>query len=166
MTTPEIRTGYHPTLIGQITQLHAAYYADLVGFGLPFEAKVATELSEFCTRLDAAENETWSVWQNGTICGGVTIDGQDLGPTTAHLRWFILSTDLAGHGLGTQLLNRAIDFCRAQGKSDIHLWTFQGLPAARHLYEKAGFTLAEETPGTAWGKEVLEQKFTLTLQGS
>jgi hypothetical protein len=40
--------GYLPGCIGRITQLHASYYARTVGFGVPFEAKVATELAQFC----------------------------------------------------------------------------------------------------------------------
>lgn len=163
MTAPLIQTGYRPTLIGRITALHAAYYADLVDFGLPFEVKVATEMAEFCTRLDKPQNQTWRATQDGDILGGVSIDGEDLGPNTAHLRWFILSPEAAGQGLGARLLQDAISFCADHGKSDIHLWTFQGLHAARHLYEKAGFKLDQETVGSAWGKDVLEQKFVLTL---
>ena len=44
---PVISEGYKPGCIGKITQLHAAYYAASHGFGLEFEAKVASELSEF-----------------------------------------------------------------------------------------------------------------------
>ena len=39
------------------------------------------------------------------------------------------------------------------------MWTFEGLGAARHLYEKAGFRLVEEHKGTQWGSEVNEQRF-------
>jgi hypothetical protein len=31
------------------------------------------------------------------------------------------------------------------------------------LYEKYGFKLAEEAPGSRWGKEVTEQRFVLEL---
>jgi hypothetical protein len=37
--------------------------------------------------------------------------------------------------------------------------TFKGLDAARHLYEKHGFSLVHEVPGTQWGTEVIEQEF-------
>ena len=36
-----IQQGYAPGCIGRITELHADFYSRLVGFGLPFEAKVA-----------------------------------------------------------------------------------------------------------------------------
>jgi len=44
------------------------------------------------------------------------------------------------------------------------LWTFEGLHAARHLYEKSGFQLVEQYRGTQWGTEVNEQQFLLQLQ--
>jgi hypothetical protein len=42
--------GYEPGCIGRIADLHAQYYARANGFGADFEAKVATELSQFCLR--------------------------------------------------------------------------------------------------------------------
>jgi hypothetical protein len=45
----------------------------------------------------------------------------------------------------------------------VYLWTFQGLDAARRLYEKHGFRLAEEREGSQWGERVLEQRFVLDL---
>ena len=57
----------------------------------------------------------------------------------------------------------AINFCQEKKYGRIYLWTFEGLPAARHLYEKAGFKLAEEHKGTQWGSEVNEQRFECVL---
>ncbi|HQQ15750.1 MAG TPA: GNAT family N-acetyltransferase, partial [Deltaproteobacteria bacterium] len=61
------------------------------------------------------------------------------------------------------LLSTAVDFCRSRGYARIHLWTFEGLDAARHLYEKAGFRLVEERIGARWGTEVNEQRFECSL---
>ena len=38
------------------------------------------------------------------------------------------------------------------------------LDAARHLYGKFGFVLAEQFQGMQWGKEVNEQRFELVLE--
>jgi RimJ/RimL family protein N-acetyltransferase len=54
-----------------------------------------------------------------------------------------------------------MDFCRARGYDRVYLWTFEGLDAARHLYEKAGFRLAQQQRGRQWGTEVNEQRFEL-----
>lgn len=61
------------------------------------------------------------------------------------------------------LMNAAMDFCRSSGYERVYLWTFEGLFAARRLYEKAGFELVEERNGRQWGTEVNEQKFELSM---
>jgi GNAT superfamily N-acetyltransferase len=58
----------------------------------------------------------------------------------------------------------AIDFCRERRYKKVYLWTFAGLDAARHLYEKCGFELVEQSAGNQWGTEVEEQRFELTLR--
>ena len=39
------------------------------------------------------------------------------------------------------------------------LWTFKGLDAARHLYERNGFRLVNEYAGAQWGVNLMEQRF-------
>ncbi len=155
----EIIQGYHPALLGRIVEMHARYYAQHVGFGRVFEIKIASELAEFLTRIDGRRNGIWSVFARGRLSGSIVIDGEDLGGDRAHLRWFIVDDSLRGLGAGRVLLQRAIEFCDIVGLSEIHLWTFQGLDAARSLYEALGFLLVEEKAGSQWGKEVVEQEF-------
>lgn len=162
MTAPQIKTGYHPGLLARIVGLHIDYYHALIGFDQPFESLVASGMAEFLGRLDRPMNESWSVHDAGEILGGISIDGEDLGPGIAHLRWFIMADSLQGQGMGNQLMTKAMGFCKEQGFREIHLWTFDLLPAARRLYEKHGFELVEETPGAQWGKTVTEQKFVWT----
>ena len=100
--------------------------------------------------------------QQGLLDGlreAVAIDGEDLGPGVAYLRWFIVDDGIRGGGIGRKLLSAALEFCDRQGFAEVQLWTFQGLDAARHLYEALGFSLAEERLGRQWGKEVKEQRF-------
>ncbi len=61
--------------------------------------------------------------------------------------------------MGNQLINVAIAFCRDRGYKRIFLNSFEGLHAAKHLYEKSGFKLVEQHRGTQWGPEVNEQRF-------
>jgi hypothetical protein len=44
-----------------------------------------------------------------------------------------------------------------------HLWTIQGLDAARRPYERHAFQLAEEYLGDQWGSEILEQRLVRQL---
>ncbi|WP_316898511.1 hypothetical protein [Pseudodesulfovibrio indicus] len=47
------------------------------------------------------------------------------------------------------------------GFGPVALWTFAGPGAARRLYERNGFVLAEEAVGDGWGPEVAGQRFEL-----
>jgi GNAT superfamily N-acetyltransferase len=158
-----IESGYSVGCIGRITELHADFYAKLVGFGLPFEAKVARELAQFCENFDAKRDGLWLATVDGVIHGSIAIDGSHADTDGAHLRWFITSDALRGQGMGSKLITRALDFCDTNGYMRVYLWTFDGLGTARHLYEKHGFHLAHEQVGTMWGGEVREQRFERSL---
>jgi GNAT superfamily N-acetyltransferase len=83
-----------------------------------------------------------------------------------HANWkfgAIFEAKLRGKGVGNRLIRAAVDFCRSNRYPRIYLWTFEGLHAARHLYEKAGFALVEQRRGAQWGTEVTEQRFELPL---
>ena len=156
---PVIQRGYSPGLLGRIVQLHASYYSKKVSFGLEFETLVACDMAAFLARINRSMNATWFVENNGEIAGGISIDGEDLGADIGHIRWFIIDDTIRGAGFGNGLMEAAMDFVREQGFKEVHLWTFDGLNAARALYEKHGFALVEENLGQKWGKEVFEQKF-------
>lgn len=158
-TEVHINTGYIPGSIGRIAELHGTYYHRHWGFGLFFEAKVATELSAFLQRFDEKKDGIWLVEHLGHIEGAIVIDGIHAKNEGAHLRWFIMSDALRGKGAGKSLMNRAMAFCGAKGYKRIYLWTFEGLGAARHLYEAAGFELVQQLTGDQWGKLVNEQRF-------
>lgn len=179
--------GYVPGAIGRVAELHARYYSAHWGFGLFFEAQVAAKLAEFLQRFNPEHDGFWTVSRGGRVLGALAIDGMTAahggqvssdvqsgahngeqngepnGAQDAHLRWFILAEELRGQGVGDRLMREAVDFCRRCGHPSVFLWTFQGLDAARHLYEKHGFRLAEEREGSQWGTVVLEQRFVLPL---
>lgn len=159
-----IQAGYRPGLIGDITRLHSVYYYENWGFHINFETQVATELSQFCLRLNPATDGLWSSSIDGKFVGSVAIDGSLRETQGARLRWFIVTPEFQGTGVGKVLLKEAIDFCRKNGLNKIFLWTFKGLEAARFLYERAGFTLVEEHPFSGWGGDIIEQKFELNLE--
>ncbi|MBW2569900.1 MAG: GNAT family N-acetyltransferase [Deltaproteobacteria bacterium] len=156
--------GYVPGAIGRVVELHGIYYHQNWGFGQFFEAKVASELSTFLDRFDKTRDGFWTACLNGRVEGSITVDGIKAESEGAHLRWFILSSKLHGRGVGNTLMEKAVNFCRKSNYCQVYLWTFAGLHAARHLYEKFGFRLVEEHKGAQWGTKVNEQKFVLNLQ--
>ncbi len=155
----EIKSGYLPGSIGRIAELHGAYYHAHWGFGLYFEAKVAIELSEFLQRYDEKSDGFWLATVNGRVEGAVVLDGLNAENEGAHLRWFIISDVLKGKGVGKELIDRAIRFCNSKDYQKVYLWTFEGLDAARHLYEESGFRLVRQQNGVQWGRAVNEQYF-------
>jgi GNAT superfamily N-acetyltransferase len=153
--------GYFPGVIGKITELHAVYYHDNWGFDISFETQVGRELSEFLSRFDPTADGFWAALVDGDFAGAIAIDGSQ--PEGARLRWFIIRPDFQGTGIGTALMRKAVDFCKAAGHRKMFLWTFKGLDAARTLYERAGFILTEEHEVAQWGQTIKEQKFELAL---
>ena len=82
-----ILQGYLPGAIGRMIELHATYYYLNWGFGLFFETKVATEMSEFLARFDERRDGFWTLCFNNRVEGGIAIDG-------------IKGQSFLGHGVG------------------------------------------------------------------
>ena len=162
LSSISIQKGYLPGAIGRVVTLHGSYYSRHWGFGVVFEAKVARELSEFMDRYNDERDGFWTASVDGEVEGAITIDGVDADGHGAHLRWFVVSEAVQGLGVGRQLMKAAMDFCKSKGYGRVYLWTFEGLLAARSLYETAGFELVEEHRGRQWGTEVNEQRFELS----
>ena len=159
MNDIQILSEYIPGAIGKVVELHATYYAQEWGFGLFFEAMVATELASFLSRFDERHDRFWIAVHGQRIVGSITIDGSEVAMRGAHLRWFILDPEYQGKGVGNQLMGEAMRFCEEKNFQRVHLSTFVGLDSARHLYEKWGFKLVEEHESNTWGVGVREQKF-------
>ena len=164
MSEIKITSGYVPGSIGRVVELHGTYYHAHWGFGPFFESKVASEMAEFIGRYDKSQDGFWTASLEDRIEGSITIDGIHAKNEGAHLRWYIMSDRLRGKGAGNMLIQTAIDFCRKKNYERIYLWTFEGLYAARHLYEKYGFQLVKQQKGKQWGKVVTEQKFELLIK--
>jgi ribosomal protein S18 acetylase RimI-like enzyme len=159
MKDVEILSGYIPGAIGKVVELHATYYAQHWGFGLFFEAMVATGLASFLSRYDESQDRIWIAVDGQRIVGSITIDGSEAATKGAHLRWFILDPEYQGKGIGNQLMGKAMRFCEEKNFQRVSLSTFAGLDSARNLYERWGFRLVEEHESDTWGVRVKEQAF-------
>ncbi|MCG8558593.1 MAG: helix-turn-helix domain-containing GNAT family N-acetyltransferase [Hyphomicrobiales bacterium] len=149
-----IEDGYVPGLIGRMVEMHAHYYNARVGFGASFETETAGDMVDLVERLESPVNEIWTARLDGHIVGSIAIDGDGLGDGRALLRFFLVSDDCRGTGLGKALIERAMAFCDAHGFRETHLWTFRGLDAALGLYDAHGFTIAEEHVDETWGSKI------------
>lgn len=167
---PEIKTGYTPGALGRIIELHETYYSEYWNLDYEFSREVAVELAAFLGRYDDAQDRLWLVLSDPDgvgereIMGSLVIDGGHTDDEEGgRLRWVILAPGLHGRGIGRELMDRAMAFCKATGFERVYLWTYEGLEAARHLYEAHGFSLVEEITRQDWGPEITYQKFEVYL---
>jgi ribosomal protein S18 acetylase RimI-like enzyme len=157
-----IRTGLEPGDIGYITYLHGALYAREYALDRTFEGDVAIRMGEFAKTYDSRKDYFAVAELDGKIVGSIVING--LSDENAQLRWFLVHPDARGRGLGRQLIDSAIAFCRERGFKKVGLWTISELKAAAHLYRQAGFVVTREETHEIWGATRTEQEYELVLQ--
>lgn len=150
---------YRPGCIAGMIGLHMQYYAPEWGFGAAFEAKLAAESGAFMSEFVVKRDLVLSAWLGEILVASLFIDGSQRDGVGNHLRWFVVSNDVRGTGLGRQLMGRAMEFCDASGHSLTWLTTFAGLDAAAALYRKSGFQLVDEVAEDQWQGGVREQRF-------
>lgn len=153
-------TGYQPGGLARLCALQTEYYARDWGFGHLYESVVTSDIGEFLQRYDGGRDFVQLVLQAGEVKGGIVVDSRD--GKLAQLHWFILHDGLRGLGAGRKLMTAAMHFVKERGISRVYLTTFDGLHAARHLYEEAGFKLVEEQLASTWGRTIKEQRFEWT----
>lgn len=70
--------------------------------------------------------------------------------------WIVLIEPRArGLGIGSRLINECVRFAKQAGYSKITLWTNNVLLAARHIYEKSGFSLVKEEEHDRFGPRLI-----------
>jgi GNAT superfamily N-acetyltransferase len=141
-----LRPGYEPGIVGRVGELHGRYYAKAWGAGAPFEILATRDMCAFIEGYDPACDLMLGAYAGERLVGSVAVLGRTADPDGAQLRFFIVDPDWHGRGVGKALLARALDWCREQRFPRVFLWTVDGLPASRRLYEKAGFRIVAREP--------------------
>jgi GNAT superfamily N-acetyltransferase len=76
----------------------------------------------------------------------------------------LVDENYQGKGIGSRLIQTALDFCRTNNYKRVFLWIFKGLDKGSFIYEKVGFVLDEEKSNHEWSNvEIIEQKMTLEM---
>jgi len=158
---PVVRIEMVPGDLGEIVRFHGVLYAEEYGLDNTFEAYVAGPLSEFVLREDKGGQRIWVVEQGGKVAGCIAIVRSAEG--VAQLRWFILTPETRGKGLGKRLMEEAVGYSRCTGYKRIILWTFSELDTAIALYRRWGFEKTEEKAHHIWGRDLVEEKYELRL---
>lgn len=157
-----IRTTMEPGDVGYVIYLHGALYAREYGLDRTFEGGVAQRFGEYAKQYDPRKDFFAVAELEGRIVGSIVIHG--LADNTAQLRFFLLHPDVRGRGIGRELMNQAVTFCREHGFSKVGLWTISELKAAGHLYREFGFVCTREKTHEIWGATRTEQEYELTLK--
>jgi DNA-binding MarR family transcriptional regulator/N-acetylglutamate synthase-like GNAT family acetyltransferase len=147
---------------GWIVAEHARVYTREYGWDTSFEGLVAQIVADFVKNFDPAMENCWIAEMDGETVGSVMLV-KDEKPGTARIRLLIVSPKARGLGLGAALTDACIAFARAKGYRAITLWTHDCLTAARHCYEKAGFTLTSRENRMSFGQNVVAEFWDLAL---
>ena len=147
---------------GWIISRHAELYLQEYGWAEPFEGLCAQIVADFVNNFDPKLERCWIAELNGENVGCVMLVKDDE-PGVARLRLLLVDQKTRGLGLGARLVDECVRFARNGGYKKITLWTHSVLSAARHVYEKAGFTLTSSEPRRTWGKDVVAEFWDLDL---
>ncbi|MFX0006997.1 MAG: GNAT family N-acetyltransferase [Promethearchaeota archaeon] len=152
---------HRPGDIGYIIFRHGVIYAMEYQLDETFEAYVAKYMAEFIENYNRNTERLWIVEKGTEIIGSIAIVKND--DTTAQLRWLLVEPHMRNKGIGTKLMDEALNFCKNRGYQKIILGTFSDLLNARRLYKKNGFQLVQSKSHTIWGQNLTEEQWELKL---
>ncbi|MFK7754848.1 MAG: N-acetyltransferase family protein [Sedimentitalea sp.] len=146
-----------PWLVAQ----HGALYQRDEGFDDSFAPLVASILDQFFAEHDPTCETGWIAEENGQRLGSIFCVKTD--EYTAKLRLFLLTPNARGKGLGKRLLRTCMEYARDSGYRRMALWTHESHRAACALYAAHGWSLDSSKPVHAFGVDLVEQSWSITL---
>lgn len=155
--------GPRPGDIGWAVSRQAAFYSELFGWDGGFEALLCRIAGDFLNDFDPAREGCWIAEMGGRNVGCIFLVRHSEG--VAQLRMLFVEPDAQGHGIGHRLVETCVAEARRASYAKMVLWTNGELPAARRLYEDAGFKLESEEHARKFGKDFHSQEWALDLLG-
>jgi DNA-binding MarR family transcriptional regulator/GNAT superfamily N-acetyltransferase len=150
-----------PGDLGWVVSRNAAVYAEEFGWDASYEALVARIVADYVDHRDPGAEAAWIAEVDGAPAGCVFCVREDA--TTARLRLLLVEPWARGLGIGGRLVEEVLRFARGAGYSAVTLWTNDVLAGARRIYERAGFTLDNESPHHSFGQDLVGQNWSLRL---
>ncbi|MEM8879583.1 MAG: GNAT family N-acetyltransferase [Pseudomonadota bacterium] len=148
---------------GWLIQRHAECYAAAEQFDASFELLVADIVVDFLRNRDLTCERAW-IAESGDARLGSIFCVRGARPRQAKLRLFFLEPTARGRGLGRRLLETCLAYARDKGYAQMTLSTHASHTAACALYAKSGFTLEARRPVRAFGVDLEEQDWVLSLR--
>jgi GNAT superfamily N-acetyltransferase len=153
-----IRTNPSAVDLQAIVRLHQEVYGAEYGFDDSFAAHVEEPVAQLLTAGDPRER-LWIAEEGGRLVGCIAVVEDDA--ETARIRWFLVAPEARNVGLGSDLLEQAVDFCRGHFYRRVSLWTVSLLTGVARLYRTAGSTKREEAAGDTWGADTVHERYEL-----
>jgi DNA-binding MarR family transcriptional regulator/GNAT superfamily N-acetyltransferase len=150
-----------PGDFGWIVKRHAELYAQEYQWTEPFEGLCAQIVADYVNNNDPKRERCWIAEMDGANVGCIFLVKDSA--TVARIRLLLIDPKARGLGLGARLTDESIRFARQAGYKKITLWTHSVLTAARHIYQKAGFTLTRSEKHKSWGRPVVSEFWDLEL---
>jgi DNA-binding MarR family transcriptional regulator/GNAT superfamily N-acetyltransferase len=147
--------------MGWVVQRNGAVYAEEFGWDASYEALVARIVADYVDHRDPECEAAWIAEVDGTPAGCVFCVRENA--TTARLRLLLVEPWARGLGIGARLVEEVLRFARRAGYCDITLWTNDVLADARRIYQRAGFTLDDESRHHRFGHDLLGQNWSRRL---
>jgi N-acetylglutamate synthase-like GNAT family acetyltransferase len=146
---------------GWVIERHGVLYAQQYGWDEGFEALVARIVADYVEHRDLARENAWIAEVDGERAGCVFCTKKKR--EVAQLRLLLVEPWARGHGVGSRLVDACLDFAKQAGYGRIMLWTNDVLSDARRIYERAGFTLADEEKHHSFGRDLVGQNWWKSL---
>jgi ribosomal protein S18 acetylase RimI-like enzyme len=160
---PTIRRELRPGDLGAIVAHHGRVYGKEYGVDATFEGHVASTIANAAARGFPSRREAIRLVElDGEHAGSIALT--DEGDGEAAIRWFVLSPEARGRGLGRRLLGEMLARAAEIGYTLVTLETFSELEAAAHLYRDHGFEVVWADASPRWGRErITYQRYELEL---
>jgi DNA-binding MarR family transcriptional regulator/GNAT superfamily N-acetyltransferase len=150
-----------PGDLGWVVQRNAAVYAEEFGWDTSYEALVARIVADYVDNRDPEAEAAWIAEVDGTPAGCVFCVRENA--KTARLRLLLVEPWARGLGIGSRLVDEVLRFAGQAGYSEVTLWTNDVLSDARRIYQRAGFTLDNESRHHSFGKDLTGQNWSRPL---
>jgi len=150
-----IRSYYTSEDVNNIIEKQWSFYNQVYKWDKSF-------LSYLRETFDAEIEKIWIAEIGGQFAGciGLVNDHKKVG----QLRWFLVNPAFHKRGIGTQLINSIVQYCKEHDYERIFLWTVSDMLTARTLYKKFGFEMTEKLEEKEmWGVTLEEERWDLEL---